>query len=170
MSPFIVRSLPPDQLLAVYPLVREATPSLEPASWLRFARQLIGARRAGQGGIVAVWRQGRSYPCGLFCYRVDDDLLRGRVLVAEHFVAVDLLDPQAVLAALVEELEHLALRLGCKAVRSVVHGGNPALRSGLSAAGHEPEASLLLKPVMAHPPEARHAPRKPAERVPVHSC
>lgn len=161
MPPFIVRALPSDQLPAVYPLVREFAPSLEPAAWLRFARQLVNGKRPGQGGIVAVWRQGRSFPCGLFCYRVDNDLMQGKVLVAEHFVAVDLLDPQAVLNALVEELDALAARLGCKAVRSVVHGGNDHVHSGLAAAGHEPEASLLLKPVLGHPPPARHAARRP---------
>ncbi|HET8997039.1 MAG TPA: hypothetical protein VFN42_10275 [Acetobacteraceae bacterium] len=162
MSPFIVRALPSDQLPAVYPLVREFAPSLEAASWLRFARQLVNGKRPGQGGIVGAWRLGRSFPCGLFCYRVDNDLMRGKILVAEHFVAVDLLDPQAVLSALVEELDSLAARLGCRAVRSVVHGGNDHVHSGLAAAGHEPEASLLLKPVLAHTPPARHATRRAA--------
>ena len=97
MSPCIVRSLPPDQVLAVYPLVREVVPELDAGAWVRFARVLLSPKRAGQGGIVAAWRPGRSFPCGLVCYRVENDLLRGRVLVAEHFVAVDLLDPQAVL-------------------------------------------------------------------------
>jgi len=163
MSPFIVRSLPSEQLPAVYPLVREAAPSLQPAAWLRFGRQLLNAKRAGQAGIVAAWRQGRSFPCGLFCYRVDQDLLQGKVLVAEHFVAVDLLDPQAVLSALVEELEALALRLDCRAVRSVVHGGSEDVHSGLSAAGHEPEAALLFKPVVAHAPGGRRRAAKPME-------
>lgn len=160
MPPFTVRSLPPDQLLAVYPLIREAEPALDAADWVRFARQLTAVRRSGQAGIVAAWRQGRSYPCGLFCYRVDNDLVRGRVLVAEHFVAIDLLDSQAVLTALVDELESLAARLECKAVRSLVHGANAELRSGLSAAGHKPDGSLLLKRVPAHPTGSRHAARK----------
>ena len=167
MPPFTVRSLPPDQLLAVYPLIREAVPTLDPAAWVRFARQLTSGKRTAHAGIVAAWRQGRNYPCGLFCYRVDHDLVRGKVLVAEHFVAVDLLDSQAVLTALVGELESLAARLECKAVRSVVHGANVEVRSGLSAAGHEPDGSLLLKPVMAHPPRVRHASRK-AEAVAHH--
>lgn len=149
-TPFTVQTLPPDQLLAVYPLVRETMPALTPGAWLRFARQLMGGKRAVQAGIVAAWRQGRNFPCGLFCYRVDNDLQHERVLVAEHFVAVDLLDPQGVLSALLEELEALAARLHCKGVRSVVHGCNAEVRSGLSAAGHEPEASLLLKPIMPH--------------------
>jgi hypothetical protein len=149
-APFTVQALPPEQLLAVYPLVRETMPALTPGAWLRFARQLAGGKRAGQAGIVAAWRQGRNFPCGMFCYRVDNDLLHERVLVAEHFVAVDLLEPQAVLSALLAELEAMAARLQCKGVRSVVHGGNAEVRSGLSAAGHEPEASLLHKPIMPH--------------------
>ncbi len=153
MSSCIVRSLPSDQILAVYPLVREAVPELNSSAWVRFARHLLSPKRTGQGGIIAAWRPGRSFPCGLVCYRVDNDLLRGRILVAEHFVAIDLLDPQAVLTALVAELELLAARLDCKAVRSVVHGGNSPVRSGLSAAGHRPEAALLLKPVERQVPD-----------------
>lgn len=166
--PFIVQALPPDQLLSVYPLVRETMPSLEPAAWLRFARQHVMGRRGGQAGIVAAWRQGRSFPCGLFCYRVDNDLALGTVLVAEHFVAVDLLDPQAVLSALVAELEDLATRLDCKAVRSVVHGGDPVVQSGLSAAGHEPIGSLLVKPVVRHGGGPRHRPAKTPQLLAQH--
>ena len=36
-------------------------------------------------------------------------------MVADHFVAIDLLEPAAVLAALVEELDSLGKRLGCRA-------------------------------------------------------
>ena len=64
-----------------------------------------GPRRGGQCGIVAARREGRAFPCGLFCYRVEDDLKLGKVLIADHFVAVDLLDPASVLTALVEELD-----------------------------------------------------------------
>jgi hypothetical protein len=74
------------------------------------------------------------------------------VLIADHFVAVDLLDPAAVLAAVVEELDSLARRLGCQAVRSLVHGGVPNVEGGLFAAGHRPEGvSLLLKKLLETP-------------------
>jgi hypothetical protein len=146
MADFII------EVLSLYPLVREAVPSLDLPAWLRFARQLTDPRRAGQCGIVAARRGGRAFPCGLFCYRVEDDLKLGKVLTADHFVAVDLLDPAGVLAALVEELDGLAKRLGCHAVRSLVHGGVPHVEGGLSAAGHEPEdASLLLKKLLERP-------------------
>jgi hypothetical protein len=73
-------------------------------------------------------------------------------LIADHFVAVDLLDPAAVLAALVDRLDSLGKQLGCQAVRSLVHGGARELEGGLHAAGHRPDtASLLLKKLLVSP-------------------
>jgi hypothetical protein len=150
MADFIIDLLSRGQIRSVYPLIREAVPMIDLPTWLRFARQLTGPRRAGQCGIIAAWREGRIFPSGLFCYRVENDLKLGKVLTADHFVAVDLLDPGAVLAALVEELDILAKRLGCQAVRSLVHGG--AIAGGLHAAGHRPDgASLLLKRFLEAP-------------------
>src|SRR5579872_3946955 len=140
-----------DEIRSVYPLIREVVPSLTLPSWLRFARQLTGLRRAGQCGIVVARRETRMYPCGLFCYRVEDDLTLGKVLMADHFVAIDLLDPGAVLAALVQELDGLAKRLGCQAVRSLAHGGACSVVGDLYAAGHRHEGSLMLEKLLAAP-------------------
>lgn len=160
MADFIIDVLSREQLPAVYPLVREAVPALSLASWLRYARPLTGLRRAGQCGIMAARREGRAFPCGLFCYRVDEDLTLGRVLVADHFVAVDLLDPGAVLAALVEQLDVLARGLGCKAVRSLVHGGAPDVADSLDAAGHRPDGAALLLKKLRQPRERGRGPPK----------
>jgi hypothetical protein len=168
MPDFSIDELTRDQIRSVYPLIREAVPTLDLPTWQRFARQLTGPRRGGQGGIIAARREGRVFPCGLFCYRVEDDLKLGKVLIADHFVAVDLLDPDAVLAALVEELDGLAERLGCHAVRSLVHGRAPAVEGGLYAAGHRPEgSSLLLKTVLETPHSGHQRGRKPS---PAHSA
>ena len=131
MSAFTVRALAPDEILSVYPLIREGMPTVELSAWTDFARRIAG-RRAGTAGIMAAWREARSFPCGLFCYRVDKVLGDGKTLIAEHFVAVDLLEPKAVLAALVGELDALGHRLGCNAVRSVVHGGEHEVTGGWS--------------------------------------
>jgi hypothetical protein len=157
MADVIVEMLSRDQIRSVYPLVREAVPALHLSMWLRFARQLTGPRRGGQSGIIAARREGRPFPCGLFCYRVEDDLKLGKVLIAEHFVAVDLLDPAAVLAALVKELDSLAKRLRCQAVQSLVHGGARDLEGGLYAAGHRPEEAPLLLKKLLETPHGRHA-------------
>ena len=156
MAEFIIELLSRDQLRSVYPLVREAVPTLDLSTWLGFGRQLTGPRRNGRCGIVTARREGRAFPSGLFCYRVQHDLTLGTVLIADHFIAVDLLDPAAVLASLVRELENLAQSLGCQAVRSLVHGGTPAVQGGLHAAGHQPEeTSLLLKTVQPTPLRSR---------------
>jgi len=162
MSAITVRALAPDQIMSVYPLIREAMPEIELTAWTGFARRVTG-RRSHIAGIMAAWREGRSFPCGLFCYRVDKTLGQGKVLIAEYFVAVDLLDPKGVLAALVAELDALGNRLGCNAVRSVVHGGEGEIAGPLAAAGHTPEASLLLKALAADAAaRRRHAAAAPA--------
>jgi hypothetical protein len=143
MTPFTVEPLARDQVRAVYPLIREAIPGLSLTAWLRFAQTATSPRRAGQAGIIVARRQGHEFPSGLFCYRVDPDPALGKILVAEHFVAVDLLHPDDVLAALVAELDALGERLGCKAVRSIVHGD--ALEGGLAQAGHANIGSILGK-------------------------
>ena len=149
MSNVTTEILPPEHFRSAYPLIREALPSLDLQSWLRFARQTAAARKAGRAGIIAARRTGRTHPCGLFCYRVDHDLEQGRVLIAEHFVAVDLLEPEVVLAALVAELDALGRRLGCNAVRSLVHGTAPDVSGGLTDAGHTQAGTLLFKSLPA---------------------
>ena len=147
MSPFTAHVIPPDQVRTVYPLVREAVPGLDLKSWVRFAQRIAHPRRAAQGGIVAVTRRGRDMPCGVFLYRCEKQLPAGDVLVAEHFVAVDVLDAEPVIQALIAELDSLAERLGCTAIRVLVPGDDAVLRAGLQAAGHRPRAVALVKPV-----------------------
>lgn len=143
MTSFSVEPLAREQVRAVYPLIREAIPGLSLAAWLRFAQSATSARRSGQAGIIVARRESHDFPSGLFCYRVDPDPALGKILVAEHFVAVDLLHPDDVLAALVAELDALGERLGCKAVRSIVHG--EAVEGGLAQAGHATMGSILGK-------------------------
>jgi hypothetical protein len=149
MTSFIVEPLPREQIRAVYPLIREAIPGLSLTAWLSFAQGAVGggrsagSRRGAQAGIIVARREGHGYPSGLFCYRVDPDPALGKVLVAEHFVAVDLLHPADVLAALVDELDALGKRLGCKAVRSIVHESE--VEGGLAQAGHAMVGSILGK-------------------------
>lgn len=143
--------LPPDQAGTVYPLLREAIPGLLLPAWLRFARRIGAPRRAGQSGIMVVRREPRPMPCGLFVWRRDEDLEHGAVLVAEHLVAIDLLDPDPVMSALVMELERLAQRLGCGGIRTMVIRPDAPIASSLLAAGHAKEGAAMWKPVDGTP-------------------
>jgi hypothetical protein len=68
-----------------------------------------------------------------------------RIFVAEHCVAMDLLHPEDVLAALGDELDALGKRLGRKAVRGIVH--HPEVEGGPTQAGHATIGSILGKPL-----------------------
>jgi hypothetical protein len=157
-SVFTFRNLCQDEVHTVYPLVREVVPTLDLKTWTRIARRIANPRRADQAGIRVVLRSPRQLPCGLFVYRHEHDLAHGPTLVAEHMVAIDVLDPQSVMQALVSELEILAERLGCLAVRTMVLGHASLATSGLYAAGHRPEGATLWKPLDEAPaPKPRHA-------------
>src|SRR5215471_144126 len=145
MPEITVEPLAFDQLATVYPLVREAVRGLDLPEWLRFARGIAAPGRAERSGIMVARRAGQPFPCGLFCYRKDRDLKHGTVLTADHIVALDILNPKPILAALVEELDVLAARLGCTAVHSVVRDGSHDIASGLLAAGHRRESETLTK-------------------------
>ena len=86
MADIIVQMLPPNHVRSVFPLIRQAVPGLDLPGWIRFARPLVNPRHPELGGIVVAQRPPRPFPSGLFCYRQERDLARGKVLLAEHFV------------------------------------------------------------------------------------
>jgi hypothetical protein len=145
MSGFSCQPLQQEQAPAVFPLVREAIPGLDLRAWLRFVRKACDPRRAAKEGIIVVFRNARPLPCGLFVYRRDQGLGQGPVLVAEHFVAVDLLDAEPVMQALIDELDTLAKRLGCSAIRAMVMSQSSQLASHLQDAGHKAVGETLWK-------------------------
>jgi hypothetical protein len=119
MPEFTCHHLLPGEAATAFPLMREAVPGLLLKTWLRFARRVNKPPRPAQCGIIVAQRRARPMPCGLFVYRREDDLAHGPTLVAEHLVALDLLDPAPVMRALIGELESLAEEVGCSAVRAI---------------------------------------------------
>jgi len=160
MSEFTCHNLAPGEAAMVFPLMREAEPGLQLKTWLRFARRVMNPRRAAQCGIIVVQRRARPMPCGLFIYHREDDLVHGPTLVAEHIVALDLLDPAPVMRALIEELDRLAKELECSAIRAMVLGQESLVATGLREAGHRPEGATLWKRLLSEG-SARHE-RMPA--------
>ena len=130
-----------DGLRAAFALIRLTHPDVDLRSWLRFATP-----RRKRHGVVTVRHRAQPYPCGLCCFSRDRDLRLGEVLTAQHLVALDLLDPGPLLCALLDELEALAARLGCAAVRVAwtpdgMTGGQPWPSAGrMIALGTLPDA------------------------------
>lgn len=146
MPDFVVERLCADRIALAYPLIREVAPALDLQRWMRFARRAAEPRQGQKQGILVVSRAGyRAFPCGLVCYRREEDLASGPLLTADYFITMDLLDSEAALDALVKELEATARRMDCRAIRSLVNGASPDVLSKLLSAGHRPRGSTLLK-------------------------
>ncbi len=77
MPAFTVRALAPDEIRSVFPLIREAMPAIGLRPGTEFAAGSPAVLPGRNAGIMAAWREGRPFPCGLFCYRVDTTLGQG---------------------------------------------------------------------------------------------
>ncbi len=143
----LIEPLAMGHISAVYPLMRTADPSLSLAGWLRFARRAVGPRPGAPHGVLVARRAALKHPCGAVCYRRHRDMHRRAILTAEHFIAMDLLYPAAILEALIGGLEPVAHRLGCETIRSIVHGSAGTLIETLEHHGHMPEAITMTKQV-----------------------
>lgn len=148
MPELIIEPLKAEQIRLLYPILREQESGVGLDEWIRFAqRVLANAKRHNEGIIVASWAP-RRFPCGMVCYRRDNDLQFGHVLTAEHFIAMDLLDPARVLTAMMRTLDTIAAELNCGAVRSVIHRENGDMVTHLSDAGHQREGTTMCKPLV----------------------
>jgi hypothetical protein len=147
LPPMIVERLRPEDIRTVYPLMREAAPSLSMPNWLNYARRLLRDAASPKKGILVARRRNLQHPSGAVCYRQERHIAYGDMLTAEHFIALDLLYPEDVLAALLAELDKIALLLGCSAIRSIVHGRRPETIDDLKSAGHHIDGVTLTKHV-----------------------
>jgi len=151
LSEFDVKPLCRNQIAAIYPLLREALPTMTLAQWMRLARRLTDPRRGQRSGVMVAQGCNRRHASGLFHYRRERDLRYGWVLVADHFVALDILDAGTVAAAMLEAMEALARKLGCGAIRSVLHPASADLAGGFYSAGHRLEGAALCKELARDP-------------------
>jgi hypothetical protein len=139
-----VRSLDRKEIATAYPLARMLAPSLDLAAWQRFAGAILDGAPTEERGILAAEGEG-GYLCGLLIYRVVHDLRHGRVLTADHVLALDIVDRKPVAAALLSALEELSEALGCDALHTGFDTPQETLKALWEGAGHQVERTLLCK-------------------------
>jgi hypothetical protein len=147
-TPFDTEPLTSADIRPAYPLIQSALPQISLADWTRFARRMLDPRQQGRRGIRVV-RGPKSFPSGLFCYRAQDDLEAGRVLWADHIIAIDFLESRPVTTALLDGLEHLAHLLGCGVIQATLNGVDDDLSPYFDSAGHRDVGTLYRKPLPA---------------------
>lgn len=150
-----VKSLTADRLNQAFPLIQAIAPSITLEEWRAFAEPLLqgpnGTPQALGGVLIA--EDERGYISGLVAYRVQQDLMHGSVLVAEHFIAFDFFERDRIADALARALEGLAAGHRCAAIHTVLPEGVERARRQwlvemLQHRGHAPHCFALRKPMM----------------------
>lgn len=131
------------EIAKAYPLIQIMTPDIGLAAWRRFALPLVRGK-AARKGIVALHGD-RQYLCGLFVWRIDQDLRHGRSLIVDHAIGLDLVSPEAVTMALVDAIEDTARRLKCGAVHSHVGIAHEPVTERMNRSGYRSEGVVLCK-------------------------
>ncbi|GAB0113225.1 hypothetical protein [Acidisoma sp. C75] len=141
----MVQPLRAGDLRPLFPLMQADDRLLTWPRWRAYARRSLTAAAQPRHGILVARRLGHRLPCGAVCYRVDTELRFGTLLTAEHFVALDLLDPASVRAALAEGLERQARALGCAVIRALLPPCDTEAADQLCRAGHRAAGLVLLR-------------------------
>lgn len=151
MPELVVEPLSLPQARLVFPLMRQVMPTLTLDGWLRFAGRVVRTSCRARSGILVARRSGSPHFCGAVCFRHDHDPHLGAVLTAEHLVALDLLHPQAIAAALIAALDGVAATLSCQVVRLIVLTGQPGVDRMLERCGHWSVGLILDRRACAQP-------------------
>lgn len=139
-----IRPLQRSEISTAFPLARLLAPALGLPAWQHFARELTGGGAQADHGVLTAEGEG-GYLCGLVIYRVIHDLRHGRVLTADHVIALDMVDRNPVAAAVLAALETLSSALGCDALHTSLEAPQKGLRAVWESAGHHTEKTLLCK-------------------------
>lgn len=149
---FHVRSLRASEIRQAYPLIQLIVPCLTLEEWIRHAEDLS---TGGHGGIVSAHGED-GYIYGLLCYRIARELGRGRALVVEHLVALDLFDRPTAIQTLIGAVERIARDHHCAQVQLALSGArielgkfDGSLHSSFGGAGYEMDGLRLCKRLTA---------------------
>jgi hypothetical protein len=145
LADVLVEPITQGDIRPLFPLMRAVDPELNLSHALRYSRRLTRSKAGARAGMMVARRRGHKLPCGAVHYRLDRNLRYGQMLTAEHFIAIDLLYPHAVLAALFEALDEVATACGCNAMRSILHDSRADLLDKLGVAGHRRDGMTLTK-------------------------
>ncbi len=143
------RSLTTERVAQAFPLIQIAFPAVSLEDWRDFATPLARAQGPADDGIITVVSE-QDYIVGLCCYRVTQDLRHGAVLLANHFLILDLFGQQAVVRALADAVESLAREWCCTAIHTSlpatgVKGAENWLVRNLRSRGHRVETLRMCK-------------------------
>ena len=112
MRAFSIRPVTADLVEQAFPVVQAAAPDVTLEQWRAYA---TGSPEEGTTGLTGAFNE-QDYIVGLFAYQREQHLHYGRILRICHLAAVDLVDAEPVLLALLQAIDDLAQSRGCGAI------------------------------------------------------
>lgn len=148
---FFVQSLTENQLSQAYPLIQAVAPKLALQDWLAYGRSLCASNPARPGGVAAAFG-GDGYIYGVLSYWTEADLRHGPTLIVDNMVALDLIDRNGVIDALIGASDRIARQHGCNFVHVILSPARDgageygdSLIAPLRRAGHEVDGVRLCR-------------------------
>ena len=126
MPDYVVEALSRIAISDAFPIMHLVMPKLDLQAWRRFARFTLQTSRDRPAGILIVRRSTRHHICGLVCYRLEADLMHGRIIQARSLIGIDILDPRPIILLLIQHMGRLAQSNGCTAVHIRIPDGESA--------------------------------------------
>lgn len=153
LNAYSIRGLIPEKIPQAFTVIQWVYPEMSCDTWAQFARERVcrdGVEPAEQGILTVE----NSQECiqGLFCYHVSSVSPRGRTLLCEDFVVLDLLGLEEPLKALLGGAESYAHRFECRllslslpSVSTVPASNGSRLHDAMEASGYAPDGVRFVK-------------------------
>jgi len=145
---FAIDRLTDEQASQAFPLVQGAKPGIELPAWREFVRFHNSQLPADHSGVLAM-RDCGDCICGIFAYRVEQDLISGPIFSIQLFVAADILNSLSTVSALMDAAEASAYKLGCAAVQIRMSNDQRIMDSHLQTLGVTRDAYVSCRKVEA---------------------
>jgi len=133
-SVFAVERLTDERASHAFPLVQASNPGIELPAWLDFVRFHNSQFPADNSGVMAM-RDSTDCFCGVFAYRIEQDVRNGRIFSIQLFVAADIMNSLSTVRALLDAAETSASKLVCAAVQVRLSKDQAVMGSHLETLG-----------------------------------
>lgn len=123
--PYDIHSLRPDERERAYVLIRIIKPGVDLEQWQSF---LASTEKVGSSCGITVASVSSDHLVGLFTWEMQPNLDHGKVFAVDNLIATGALDPEPLLAAMMDQIEGQARELSCAAIQvslPSVYGGLP---------------------------------------------
>lgn len=147
---FNVKPLDHSRIDQAWPLVQTGRAAADREAWRRYAGLLLGPADSG----IRTVEGDHGYIHGIYAYQVLPSPRHGKVFQVDMFLALDLIEPEAPIDVLLDDMDRMALDRGCNAVHLHLpqrEGIGASVSIALARAldhGHHREDLRLCRPLV----------------------